>query len=472
MRTFKFVLPLILGIFVTFGLVWVMANAGSDAALGNVIYVDPDATGSASGLSWTDAYTNLQDALTIAISGTQIWVAEGIYYPDEGVGQTNNAVTSTFVLKDGVVLYGGFGGYGISETLRTQRDWEAHVTVLSGDLGQDDITESTGVVTNTDNITGTNSYHVVSSSYVGDTTVLDGFTVTAGKANGDSPNERGGGLYIYSSNPTLYNLTFSGNAANNGGGVGNFWYSNPSLTNVTFSNNSAGSGGGGMYNHTNSNSTLTNVTFSGNSASNYGGGMFNYSSSPTLTNLIFSGNLANFFGGGIYNNSNSDPVLMNVTFSGNSADTGGGIYNFASSNPKLTNVILWGNIATITVTSQISNTSGCTPVISSTLIQDSGSSGGGWDTSLGTDGGGNIDADPLFVRDPDPGDGDWSTLEDNDYGDLHLQWGSPAIDAGTNTNCPATDLDGIPRAIGPFCDMGAFELIYWRIFLPLLQKTP
>ena len=31
---------------------------------------------------------------------------------------------------------------------------------------------------------------------------------------------------------------------------------------------------------------------------------------------------------------------------------------------------------------------------------------------------GNIDADPLFVRDPDPGpDGVWGT-EDDDYGDL------------------------------------------------------
>ncbi len=48
-----------------------------------------------------------------------------------------------------------------------------------------------------------------------------------------------------------------------------------------------------MYNVYSSSPTLTNVTFSGNSASSDGGGMFNWiSSSPTLTNVTFSGNSA------------------------------------------------------------------------------------------------------------------------------------------------------------------------------------
>ena len=48
-----------------------------------------------------------------------------------------------------------------------------------------------------------------------------------------------------------------------------------------------------MYNIV-SNPTLTNVTFSGNSAP-IGGGMHNLGSNPTLTNVTFSGNTA---GGG------------------------------------------------------------------------------------------------------------------------------------------------------------------------------
>jgi hypothetical protein len=234
MRSIKPFLPLILGFLTTFGLVWGMAHASPDTDPVNIIYVDIDASGAATGLTWTEAYTNLQDALTSAISGTQIWVAEGVYYPDEGVGQINDAVTSTFELTDGVALYGGFTG---TETSLDERDWKTYITVLSGDLEQDDLTDSMGVVTTTSNITGSNSYHVVVSEYLNDSAVLDGFTITAGKAYADSPNDRGGGMYNYLSNPTLFNLTFSGNIANNGGGICNYWYSNPSLTNVTFSNN-------------------------------------------------------------------------------------------------------------------------------------------------------------------------------------------------------------------------------------------
>jgi hypothetical protein len=98
---------------------------------------------------------------------------------------------------------------------------------------------------------------------------------------------------------------------------------------------------------------------------------------------------------------------------------------------------------------------------------------GGWDVNLGTDGGENIDQDPLFVRQPDPGgDGVWGTPDD-DYGDLRLQLASPAIDAGDEGALPADsfdldgdgdtaeplpiDLDGNPRVLYAAVDMGAYE---------------
>jgi hypothetical protein len=74
------------------------------------IYVDFDAIGAATGANWTDAYTSLQDALTAATSGDQIWVAEGIYYPDVGSGLIDDDRTETFTLVDGVGIYGGFIG--------------------------------------------------------------------------------------------------------------------------------------------------------------------------------------------------------------------------------------------------------------------------------------------------------------------------------------------------------------------------
>ncbi|MFL5893013.1 MAG: choice-of-anchor Q domain-containing protein [Solirubrobacterales bacterium] len=41
---------------------------------------------------------------------------------------------------------------------------------------------------------------------------------------------------------------------------------------------------------------------------------------------------------------------------------------------------------------------------------------------------------------------------------MALRPGSPAINRGTNTNCPGTDQRGVPRPQGPRCDIGAFEV--------------
>jgi hypothetical protein len=346
-RKLTFTLPLLLAA----GLLALMFHTASgadsiqmDAPLSSqVLYVDVDASGAANGQTWYTAYTRLQDALWYAAtlvptSTVEIWVAEGVYYPDEGAGQTDDSIFSDFVLTDNLELYGGFAG---DEMLRSHRDWGVHVTVLSGDLDQNDITDAHGVVTDTANITGTNAYHVVTGHGVTVTARLDGFSITAGKAI-----DGGGGMFNLGGSPTLENLTFSGNDAGDtgGGGMYNNINSNPMLTDVTFSGNSTDGDGGGMTN-SGSNPTLDNVNFSGNSA-RWGGGMSNYASSPTLNNVTFSGNEGGLGGGGMVNTSGSNPTLTDVTFSGNDAGTegGGGMRNDAS-NPMLSNVTFSKNMA-------------------------------------------------------------------------------------------------------------------------------
>ena len=137
----------------------------SAAAQAAVIYVDADAvSGADDGTSWTDAYLDLQSALTdpLLTSGDEIWVAEGIYKP---TGDADRTVS--FALVSNIDVYGGFDG---TETTLGERDPDLHETILSGDI-------ATGASSD-------NSFHVVIGA---SDAVLDGFTVTGGNADGSYP---------------------------------------------------------------------------------------------------------------------------------------------------------------------------------------------------------------------------------------------------------------------------------------------
>jgi len=315
--------------------------------------------------------------------------------------------------------------------------------------------------------------------------VLDGFTITGGNANALGSLNCGGGMYNYSSSPTVTNCTFSGNTAGSVYGRGGGMYntgSSPTVTNCTFSGNTASGhytsaeGGGGMYNNGGSptvtnctfsgntteygsgggmcnyyygSPTVTNCAFSGNTAVSDGGGMYNYSGKPTVTNCTFSDNTAGYYGGGMYNSSGS-PTVTNCTFSGNTADyDGGGMYN-VSGSPTVANCIFWDNTAPLGA--EIYKGSG-TPTFSHCDIRGSGGSGALWNPALGVDGGGNIMSDPRFVAPGTPAgaDGLWRTGDDG----LRLQSNSPCIGAADPAVAPGTDILGLPRSSPP--DIGAYE---------------
>jgi len=285
-----------------------------------VLYAAPTAQGSGNCDTWSDACT-LQTALGMAQSGDEIWVMAGVHTPTTNPSDR----TASFALVSGVAIYGGFAG---GETQLEQRDWVLNLTVLSGDIDHNDTSDPHGVVTDTANITGTNSYHVViSSSGITNNAALDGFVITAGNAN-DASVFTGGGMKN-EGGPTLANLTFSGNAASGFGG-GMFNTGSPNLTNITFLGNHAAVSGGGIYNQSGS-PTLTGAAFISNTASTNGGGIYNAPGSTlTLTDANFDDNAGNA-GGGMYNYQ-SGLNLTNVTFSGNSANTqGGGMYSYQSS---------------------------------------------------------------------------------------------------------------------------------------------
>ncbi|MBN2002893.1 MAG: hypothetical protein JXA21_06020 [Anaerolineae bacterium] len=506
-----------------------LALAAPQAAFacgGGVICVDADATGAATGLSWTDAYTNVQDALAVANYGDEIWVAEGVYYPDEGMGQTDNAMTATFALKPGVALYGGFAG---TEATLGMRNPAVYLTVLSGDIDGNDSTDSYGIVTSTEALAGRNAYHVVMSENMTETARLDGFTITAGNADGGVFDGTGGGMFIGLGGPTLSDLTFIGNYAGSGGGMHSI-YSNPTLLNVLFRHNRAESEGGGMTNtqgdpiltgvifngnrapqgggmlNNGGNPVLTDVTFTDNQGDYLGGGMATGNGNPVLTRVAFFGNHADLWdGGGLYN-MEGNPVLTDVVFSGNwTPSTGGGMYNYGS--PQLTNVLFSGNRAAILGGGMSNVYTTSNPSLTNVTFSGNwaGEYGGGlvnagkptltncilWGNyaMTGTDiynetnepivtysdiqwpggvytGTGNIALDPQFVAPIT------ATAAPTTTGNYRLRPDSPAIDAGNSLSATvAADLDGNPRIANEAVDMGAYETFVRAIFLPLVLRN-
>ncbi|NCQ86187.1 MAG: cadherin [Microcystis aeruginosa W13-18] len=393
-----------------------------------IIYVKSGSTGN--GSAWNNAYGSLQSAITAAPAGDEIWVAAGTYKPTTGTDRT-----ASFTLKNNVAIYGGFAG---TETARNQRNIASNATILSGEIGASGIAD--------------NAYHVVSatgtiSTPLGNSSILDGFTITGGNANGTTGNQDdGGGMYVSGASPTLRNITFRDNNGTNGGALYNENGSNPVLTDVLFEYNTA-TRGAAIYDDLSS-PQITNGTFRLNTAINDGGAIYNTSSSnPTIVDSVFSRNSANTGSGGAIFSNLSNPNLINSTLSGNVAVTGGGgaLHN-VSSSVALRNSILWGNQDSGSTGNQVNNGSGGSVTVANSIIQ-----GGGFT--------GATDNDPLFVN--------------AKADDLRLKSGSPALDAGDSTLLPldSRDLDGdgntserIPldlsrnsRVVGANVDLGAYE---------------
>src|SRR5205823_3662068 len=71
-----------------------------------VFYVNKNVSRPGDGLSWSNAFANVQDALTAAGGGcTAIWVARGTYTPTNAAG-----APVTLALRSSLAIYGGFAG--------------------------------------------------------------------------------------------------------------------------------------------------------------------------------------------------------------------------------------------------------------------------------------------------------------------------------------------------------------------------
>jgi predicted outer membrane repeat protein len=252
----------------------------------------------------------------------------------------------------------------------------------------------------------------------------------------------GGAIYL----PTPLDLTatktrFAENSSNSGGAV----YLDASGRGVfeenVFENNTAAYGGGAIAsnNAPGVGLQIKRNLFLNNVAGDGGGAISISRLSSTfviLENNTFYGNQAGSWGGAVASGTGMD--LLNNTFSHNQATNGGASLSITA------NVIgrLYNNIfADSTGGSECYAFSSYASLLGNNNIVEDGSNPCAAIP-------GTIIADPRLGPLADNG-GSTQTME--------LLPTSPAIDAGDNASCPATDQRGIARPQGVQCDVGAFE---------------
>jgi hypothetical protein len=457
--------------FQTFALLLVFLALPASAV---VLYVDLDSGNpSPPYATWATAATNIQDAVDAAAAGDQVLVTNGIY------------ATGTRVVQ----VFGGAltERVAVTNALTVQSVNGPQFTIIDGGS-------------------------VAGEVYLTMGATLSGFTLTNGAATGVPPYGGVAGVYCLATNAVVSNCVIVGNLAAGafGGTLNHCMVSNNVLgripgagasscilNNCTISGNSGYSPGGGAYKCTLNNCvlignisyrwsfaprsvgagggaygcTLNFCTLSNNWADDQGGGAFN----STLNQCLLAGNSAGLTGGGAAFCSLGNSVLR-----ANSAPAGGGSYNCALHDCMLINNSASSNAppntgggaygGSLIGCSIAGNTGGGTiycSLTNSIIYYNQGydyyyDPVYGWldhcCTSIAlTNGINNLTNAPRFV--------------DLLAGDLHLQAGSPCINAGDNaaaktmvdinenssTLTNPTDLDGNPRIAGGTVDMGAYE---------------
>ena len=452
----------------------------------NRAYVNASATGANNGSSWTDAFTSLQSAFSTANNCpiTEIWVAAGTYKPTNTTDRT-----VSFEVPSGVNLYGGFAG---TETLLSQRNIAANLTILSGDIG-------------IGGVAADNSYHVI-SLLIKSNILIDGFTVSDGfiAATDVSVNlgPVGAGILLSrTSNITLDHLRIINNTAigsdpstGTGAGAGGGIYIDRttgafSLLNSVVQNNHAGFGGG-MYSLLANSVTINKTIFRSNTALWGGGGLLHWlGESYSVVGCLFENNVAvsndgqNGSGGGAQIQGGESTSFTNSIFSNNqgngSNDDGGGAMIVFGGIVNLVNCSMSGN-TTLSTTKPNGNSIclldagfGIQEInLKNTIVwgtaalhvQNEGTINYDHSIVKGVSG-----SDPLFVNSADP-DGADNTIGTSDDG-LMISNNSPALNGGTNTGAPAVDIIGNPRplTLANPADIGAYEA---QCVIPNAVATP
>ncbi|MCD6460545.1 S8 family serine peptidase, partial [bacterium] len=324
-------------------------------------------------------------------------------------------------LEENIYLYGGYD-------LNWIRDIENNETIIDND-----------------------TTHIIVGA---DSSIIDGFTIQGGKA------EKGGGIYLFQTSPTIENCTIKNNSAEDSdgspAGAGIYAYDSEAIIkNCTITNNTTtvteadntGFGGGACF--ISSSILVENCIFEGNESTTTedsyvkGGGIYLQADNSKIINSMIKSNEAYSsyavagaaLGGGIYISEDSTSKLLGCIIMLNDTAPyyfgGDGIFLWDAPDTVITNCLVYGNtqdgiwahIACCNITNTIiwnHSDDDLYGTLSSTKITYCDIEDGDYDGING-----NIDDDPQF--------------RDASSADFRLVNTSPCIDAG-NDGAPSLDL--------------------------------
>lgn len=383
-----------------------------------VIYVNANASGSNDGTSWSNAYSDLHEAISSAASFDTICVAAGTYYPQADMsGDTNPNDPREKQFRINAKTITLLGGYEGNETDLENRTHEANPVILSGNIG------STSDKTD-------NCYRVLVMNNA-DSSLIDGVAIEAIYTAANDPTS-GDGLFITGSNGVkIHNAIIQNNeTASNGGS--SFSNSSIEFRDCVFRNNIADEGG--AFYATYCDMKIYNTQFSFNQSATYGGAVtlnnIISNGKHVLSNCLFNNNqsLSTQYGGAAIHSYNiSEPVLIiNSTFANNYSRAGVGCsINSNIVDYDIHNSIFW----TTNSNTHIHKVNSNSVITKSNCIEQ------------------GVDSYPQFA--------------DSANHDFKLVAGSAGIDAGDTAgiseHIPNKDLNGIDRFNGTI-DLGPFEL--------------
>ena len=259
-----------------------------------ITYCMPSGTANG-GNNWTNP-ANLSRALLEAKTNSniqEIWVSGGIYYPQlDTLGNTATTM-AMFPVRSGLKLYGGLNP--ATATIATVHS--ANYTINPADSSLLDGQQV--------------SYHVLLFDNADSTTLLHGFNILNGNANGVNSDDRNGGGMVVKMGA-------------------------PRISACFFANNSAAAHGCGIYSY-GSFAHFDQCVFRSNSSGQYGGAIHCLGNSPEFNHCMFTNNHADVSGGAISTLSPIHTGIYNSMFLHNSCGETGGAVNDEYGNTSIIN---------------------------------------------------------------------------------------------------------------------------------------